>query len=183
METLSVMPEIVVAIDPGDQTSAAVWLEVSSFKPLEIFDGANCELRSMILGLGHRNPRAILAVEYTPPYTMSTANNHNYVPRQVVDTAIEIGRSLECWRNDDTAELISRSDIKKHLLGRTAGNDTAVRAAVVDRYGDKPKGTKKAPGPLYGFAGTHLYSALAVGIAWLETHGFNAPSKLAGRVF
>lgn len=181
METLSVVPEIVVAIDPGDVESCAIWLDVKTFEPLSKIESDNKGLRSILSGLG--NSKSILVVEYTPPYTMSTASNHNYVPRQVVDTAIEIGRFLECWGYDDTATLLSRSAIKKHLLGRTAGNDTMVRAAVVERYGRNPKGTKKARGPLYGFSGTHQYAALAVGVTWLETHGFTSPVQQAGGVF
>lgn len=186
--------EQVIAIDPGDQESAAVWLDVATFKPNEFFEGHNVKLRERLQGGSSAYPRSILVLEYTPPYTMQMASRGGkpgrpFVPRQVVDTAIELGRFVECWAGQgERFELFSRTDVKKQLLGRATGNDTEVRAAVVDRYGGDmkaAKGTKAAPGPLYGFSGTHLYAAAALGIAYLERLGYWPPAKFdkAARVY
>lgn len=158
----------ILAIDPGDETSAAVLFDAVAWRPLAFYELSNAAMRCVV-----QESRAdALAIEYTPPYAMSTAAGHNYVPRQVVDTAIEVGRFIECRRPGTGYALVSRLDVKKHLLGRSVGNDTAVAAAVLDRYGGTPqraKGTKKAPGPLYGIKGSHLYAALAVAITYAET--------------
>lgn len=73
----------------------------------------------------------------------------------------------------DSAFRISRPQIKRHLLGVSIGNNTAVNSAVADRFdptggGANPrKGTKKEPGPLYGIK-SHIWSALAVAVTWSE---------------
>lgn len=197
---MPVMPvekfEEIVAVDPGDLESAAVWIDVATFKPVEVFEGHNAKLREKLQD-GGRSLEAsrILVVEYTPPYTMQMASKGGkpgraFVPRQVVDTAIELGRFIECWGGGQAERwiLFSRTDVKKHLLGRASGNDTEVRAAVVDRYGGDlktAKGVKAKPGPLYGFSGNHVYAALGLGIAYLEKLGFWPPAKFdkAARVY
>ncbi len=65
----------------------------------------------------------------------------------------------------------TRMDIKKHLLGGVVGDDTSVRAAVVNvfcKYHKMDeadiKGKKASPGPLYGVGGSHKWAAAAVAL-------------------
>lgn len=158
---------ILLAIDPGDVDSAAVLFDVRAWRPERFIVCDNEEMRRLIRVLGYD----AIAIEQTPPYTLSTAAGHNYVPSQVVTTAVEVGRFIECAAPREAA-LVSRLDVKKHLLGRANGNDTAVAEAVRAHYGGSTKaakGTKAKPGPLYGIKGSHLYAALAVAITYLET--------------
>ena len=63
-------------------------------------------------------------------------------------------------------------DVLLHLFGRrnVPKADALVRRAMLDRFGgDGAKGTKKAPGPLYGFH-ADCWAALAVAVTWSETH-------------
>lgn len=162
-------PEVtrLLAIDPGDVHSSAVLFDSEAWKPIDFFgEMPNDQMRTLIRSLDYE----LILIEYTPPYTMSTAGGHNYVPKQVVDTAIEAGRFIEAALPRDH-ELISRSEVKRHLLGRTNGNDTAVKAAVADAFGTttkRAKGTKANPGPLRGISGSHLYSALAVAVTYCQ---------------
>jgi hypothetical protein len=73
------------------------------------------------------------------------------------------------------AELFPRMDVLLHLFGRrnVPKADALVRRAMLDRYGgDGAKGTKKEPGPLYGFH-TDCWQALGLGIAYWERGGGN----------
>lgn len=170
------------AIDPGPETSALVIFDVHQFKPVEMIEAVNPEIR-LRLRRDIGRPNSLALIEYTPPYTMQTKGGHAYVPSQVVTTAIELGRMVEVVDQASGGGhfvLISRGDVKKHLLGRANGNDTAVGAAILDRYGGtttKAKGTKKEPGPLYGLSGNHLRAALAVAITYLEKKGHESPWK------
>jgi len=62
---------------------------------------------------------------------------------------------------------IPRAACLRHVMGATKGGDTALRAAITDRFGGSKRaawGVKKEPGPLYGLTGSHLLAALAVAI-------------------
>jgi hypothetical protein len=90
------------------------------------------------------------------------------IGRDVVNTAIWIGRFVQCVQ-PLKMELIPRSDVKLFLLGKTVGNDSKVREAVINFYpktggGKTPQiGTKKHPGELYGLK-SHVWQALAVAL-------------------
>jgi hypothetical protein len=68
---------------------------------------------------------------------------------------------------------VKRREVKIHLCGSMKAKDANVRQVLLDRYGPgkaKAVGLKRSPGPLYGFS-KDLWSALAVGITWIETRG------------
>ncbi len=84
------------------------------------------------------------------------------VGKEVFRTCIWTGRFIQAALGEYIAMTVSevlRSDIKIHLCGTKRADDSAVRQALIDKYG--PKGTKEAPGPLHGITG-HCWSALAV---------------------
>lgn len=160
----------IIAIDPGPEESAAVEFDIVTRMPCEIQFADNYTIRQWLASTDART-HSILVVEYTPPYTLTTGSGRAFTPAEVVKTAIEVGRFVQAFENfDDRHELVSRLDVKKHLLGRTNGNDAMVNAVLYERYGGSrtaAKGTKKSPGPLHGFSG-HLYAALAVAVTWAE---------------
>ena len=87
------------------------------------------------------------------------------------ETVFWSGRFAEAAdQNAIKVHRLGRKAIKVHLCGRASAKDPNVRQALLDRYGgtDKAaKGTKAKPGPLYGVK-SHIWSALAVAIAWSE---------------
>lgn len=56
-------------------------VDVRRWRPDRVYECDNAELRTLVRALAYD----ALAIEYTPPYAMSTAAGHNYVPRQVDD--------------------------------------------------------------------------------------------------
>lgn len=111
----------------------------------------------------------ILAVEMIASYGMP-------VGRDVFETCVWIGRFIEVFEGPYT--LVYRIDVKRELCRNAGASDPAVSKALTDRYG--PKGTKKNPGPLYGFA-YDMYSALAVGTTFLD-HSYLAETGRDERV-
>lgn len=70
------------------------------------------------------------------------------------------------------ADRITRKAVKVEMCGTTKANDSAIRQRIVDLYGGKKAiGTKKNPGPLYGFA-KDTWQALAVGLVWQKQNGY-----------
>lgn len=59
-----------------------------------------------------------------------------------------------------------RRAVKKHICGSMSAKDPDVKAAMIKRFGEE--GTKKAPGPTFGFNG-HCFQALAAGVYAEET--------------
>jgi len=170
---------MIIAIDPGPEESAIVcYVESASVgyecgQPIEWSIGPNEYIRREIIDMASRYDDATtLAIEYTPPYSLQTTSGRHYVPNQVALTAIEIGRFVQLWSvYERPAVLVSRMDVKKHLLGRATGNDAAITQAILARYGgtrENAVGKKTSPGPLYGLK-RDLWSALAVAITWDET--------------
>jgi len=159
----------ILACDPGDTQSAFVYYESEAKRPVQWWLEPNDACRKRLVSFD----ADVFVVEYTPPYAMKTKGGHAYVPNQVVLTAIEIGRFVETWEfvNETNAILFSRLDVKKHLLGRTNGNDTMIRQAIMDRFGgtrEKAIGRKATPGPLFGMKADQ-WAAFAVAISYYET--------------
>lgn len=76
---------------------------------------------------------------------------------------------------------IKRREVKLHLLGKAAGTDAQVNAALraawcarLDCDEKQLRGTKKSPGPLYGVT-SHAWPALACVETFLDRQGVTAP--------
>ena len=91
----------------------------------------------------------------------------------VFDTCVWIGRFIESWLScaeHATFTQIYRKDVKMHLCGQTRAKDSNIRQAIMDRYGSTRQaaiGTKKNPGPLYGFK-KDIWAAMGVAITGAE---------------
>lgn len=160
---------MILAIDPGNEESAYVYYDGE--RPVEWGKEPNKMIRDEVLvcpvGGG-----PMLVVEYTPPYAIKMESSHPFVPNEVALTALESGRFIQQWEaGGGTWDLLSRHEVKKHLLGRTTGTDAHIRDAVLDRYGGTRSaavGKKASPGPLHGFKADG-WQALAVAITYHET--------------
>ena len=152
---------LILAIDPGPEQSAALLYDSDKRCVGQDYAGQmlNAEIRPL-LPIG-----SILVIEHVSHYGSGMA-----VGASVFETCIAIGRFIQAWDDDDTVHLVKRQTIKTVLCGSARAKDANVRQALIDRFGgsrEKAIGTKKAPGPLYGVSG-HLWSALAVAVAWCE---------------
>lgn len=151
---------MIVAIDPGHVQSAYVVMGAD----LRIA-GAGIEPNASVLVGLRRNGWNVqeMVVEMVESFGMA-------VGREVFETVYWIGRFCEAWnqRSSLTAQAsrIYRSEVKLHLCLSKRAKDGNVRQALLDKLG--PRGTKKEPGPTYGIS-THMWSALAVGVTFVET--------------
>ena len=159
-----------VAIDPGYEQSAFVLL-----------DGTG-----KVSAFGIEKNEDVLRRLMTPTKTGYTAIIEEIVSygmpvgREVFQTVRWAGRFEQALVSRDVpVEYLPRLKVKLALCRSPKANDAAIRQALLDLYGpgrEKAIGTKKAPGPLYGFK-ADCWAALAVGIAWIETQKENKQCK------
>lgn len=148
---------IIIAIDPGDKLSALVMLDCTTGLPTAKCKIPNEEVLERIAN-APRLDVEIVVVEKIQARGMP-------VGQDTMDT---------CWwgarfyqRAIDAGmrgEWLYRNRVKVHLCGVANAKDSNIRRALIDLYGPserEAKGTKKAPGPLYGFA-DDTWAALAV---------------------
>ena len=90
------------------------------------------------------------------------------------ETCFETGRMYEAAVTITSmgapVQRIEFGDVKKHLCPGAKGKDADFRKALCVRFGGsarEAKGTKKAPGQLYGFS-SHMWSALALAVTWWD---------------
>ena len=90
--------------------------------------------------------------------------------KTIFDTCIWMGRFLQAWGGP--YRLMPRREAKMHLCLSARGNDATVRAALMDRFGADPIGTKKRRGVLYGIH-KDIWAALALAV----TYGHHAEGR------
>jgi len=116
----------------------------------------------LVLLYGWPNPIERLVIEQIRSYGMA-------VGAEVFDTCVWTGRFIQAWGGPHT--MVPRIDVKMHLCKSPRAKDTNVRQALIDRFGpgkDKAIGTKKNPGPLYGFK-RDMWAALGVAVTYWDT--------------
>ncbi len=92
------------------------------------------------------------------------------VGREVFETVWWTGRFFEAVaRRGANASRLPRKAVKLHLCGSVRAPDSNIRIALLDRFGgtELAKGTKKAPGPLFGIK-SHEWAALALAVTWWD---------------
>jgi hypothetical protein len=136
-----------LAIDPGNVQTACVVFDDWEIAYREIVP--NDEMFTLV------RPDHI-AIEYMKPRGMPTS-------KEEMDTQFWAGRFVQHF--DVPWTPIYRMDVKIHVCGYANAKDKNIRQAMLDRFGGK--GTKKSPGPLFGFK-DDLFSALAIGVTWLD---------------
>lgn len=156
-----------LAIDPGPTKSAWVMFSDESIEDFGIDD--NETIVSEQCWWYPQETR--MAVEMVQSFGMS-------VGEEVFETVLWTGRFIESYsrrhllaRHCPQWFKVYRKDVKLHLCGSMRAKDANIRHALIDRYGGKDAaiGTKRSPGPLYGIK-ADLWSALAIGVTWLDTH-------------
>lgn len=92
------------------------------------------------------------------------------VGREVFETVFWTGRFFEAaTRRGADVSRQARKAIKVHLCGTARAQDSNLRVALIDRFGGsvRAKGTKKAPGPLFGIK-SHEWAALSLAVSWWD---------------
>jgi hypothetical protein len=132
----------ILAVDPGDHVSAFVYSDLAGVLRTDII--SNHEVLPLVEELRQGGVCDFLAIEMIASYGMP-------VGQTVFETCLWIGRFIQAWGGP--YKLIYRKQVMLHHCHSTRGKDANLRAALLDRYGGKVAiGTKKKPGPLYGFS-------------------------------
>ena len=162
---------ILLAIDPGDEYSAFVFMDMDTYEPLyfakEKNDEAIAHMTEWILKKGTHEDIHItnVACEMIASYGMG-------VGAHVFWTCVEIGKFTTILEQAGCkVDYIYRKDEKMNICGSMKAKDSNIRIALIDRFAkfDKKsgKGTKKNPDWFYGFS-ADCWAAYAVGTTWLD---------------
>jgi hypothetical protein len=150
------MATAVLAVDPGHEQSG--WVLWDGERIL----GHAIEPNATVLArLSQPNDGAAhLVLEQVEAMGMA-------VGREVFETVFWTGRFLQAWPG--TASRLPRRPIKLHICGHSSAKDSNIRVALIDRFGgtEHAKGTKRAPGPLFGIK-SHEWAALALAVTWWD---------------
>lgn len=158
----------IYAIDPGPVQSALVEYDCVANLPVE---GSIRDNMALLEHLGQADGVAMLVVEMIASYGMP-------VGKTTFETCVWIGRFMQAfWERSGTqVERLYRMDVKMAICHNSRAKDSNVRQALLDRFpatggGKTPQvGTKKQPGPLYGFK-ADMWAALGVAVAWNDLRG------------
>lgn len=162
---------MIFAIDPGPERSGWVqWgRQFDGMMPLGvglIDSGADWENEDVLALARVASHRDTILVEEVLPFECAG--------RPIVHSIRFTGRLEEIAHSARaTFHVLPYHKVRVHLTGNPRAKESAVRAAVLERFGgsDKlAKGTKKEPGPLYGISG-HAWSALALALAHIDLAG------------
>jgi len=143
-----------LAIDPGTTQSSYAMFDGHRNPPFPLKFGTMSN-EALLDILRFPQPEFVsdfMAIEMVACYGMP-------VGREVFETAFWIGRFVQAYNN--TYRLIYRNEEKIQMCHSCKANDSTISQALRDIYGDK--GTKKAPGLLYGIKGDE-WQALSVGV-------------------
>lgn len=152
----------VLAIDPGTEYSAYVVLVDG--QPVRAAKMGNGILLGILPSLGSTGGEVDhCVVEMVASYGMA-------VGKEVFETVVFIGRLMERWERSTgkPMERLYRRDVKIALCHHARATDSNIRAELLDRFGpgkEKAVGSKRQPGPLYGFK-ADMWSALALAVTF-----------------
>lgn len=150
---------MILAIDPGNVQSAFVILDEKTYKPIEFNKVENDKLAKLLPLFIEGYKIKTCVIETITSYGMP-------VGKSVFETCIYIGRLTQiCMDNNVEVVFMPRLKVKINLCKTAKAKDTNIRAALMDRFGDK--GTKKEPGFFYGFK-ADMWSAFAIGTTYLD---------------
>jgi hypothetical protein len=156
----------ILAIDPGSERSAWLWLTDQHAR----FEGRvpgtfGLESNERVLALC----RADLIHEQSDVVVIEKMESYGMpVGREVFETVRWSGRFEEACRPVQVVYLPRRT-VKLHLCGTSRAKDANIRQALLDKFGGKDVavGRKAHPGPLYGIH-ADLWSALALAVTYAE---------------
>ena len=157
----------ILAIDPGTEQSAycfwplphlAVVARAGIWSNLELLE----RLRN---AQAMREAGRILVIEQIRSMGLE-------IGQSTMDTIEWCGRFREAWEGrGGTVVMLPRQEVKLHMTGRARATDKNINQAIWDRFGDGERrvcvGTKKAPGPFYGFK-ADMWQAVAVALTYSD---------------
>lgn len=159
-------PSKILALDVGTTRTGYCWIDVSTYKPCEVGKIENAQIFDHIHKVSDRDA---VVLERFAPY-------HN-TGSELITSIMWYGKFIrECEIFGVPYAEIYRKDVKKHLLGKMKKEngtaDTQVRRALIERFApDVPnfgKGSRENPGWFYGFSGTDMIAAYAVGVTYID---------------
>lgn len=158
----------IFAIDPGPEKSAYV-----EYSPDPGWPGAPI-LCSGQLG----NDEMWMVLADPLPRTGVIEVMQSYMLRvgeSIFRTCEWIGRFDHLWHQvhaDRWLQRLTKPEVSHHLCGRRNATKADLRGVLYQKFGDGSRrsamGVKKAPGPLYGLIGDHVWDALALAVTWHE---------------
>lgn len=165
---------IVIGLDPGTERSAIVVLELNPRGSLfpEKYLEDNKEIERLLKQYGER-VGGLLIDEPKPIYKLAIEAVQNYgmpVGKTIFDTVYWCGVFAKSFEPDYEKRhkrifMYPRPKVKAYITGQARGKDPDVRRSLISRFGEV--GTKKKPGPLYGFK-EDMWSALAVAVYHMD---------------
>jgi hypothetical protein len=170
----------ILAIDPGSEQSAWITYDPALGHPGDWGKVPNEQLLADLRGGRGWGPRIwvsgvndLVVIEFTAPRGMPAS-------AQLFETLWWAGRFAEACR-PVRVERQQRDEVKQHLLGKRAGTDAMIRAALIDRFGgiggkERAIGRKAAPGPLYGLH-ADCWAALAVAVTWSDLEAIREATR------
>lgn len=154
---------VLLSIDPGNEMSAFVLVDMETYAPLDHGKITNKRLLNALWTMDFQHA----AIEQIASYGMP-------VGREVFETCKWIGRYtqvLECDLETPPAE-VWRRDEKLCLCGDSRAKDANIRMALIERFAKHDlkagKGTKAKPDWFYGFKADE-WAAYAVAVTCLDT--------------
>lgn len=158
----------IVGIDPGPTQSAAVVMCTALARPIvDMVQEPNDKFLAIMREYREKLTPDVVAIEDVTYYGKT-------VGKDVFDMLKIIGRLQEVFNG--TSRLVPFPDIAVHFCGQRNGIKTSnINQVLIARLGGK--GTKKAPGILYGIR-EHQWSALAVAQFWIENNSTNPKEAL-----
>ena len=162
--------EVVLAIDPGDEYSAFVFIDTETYKPLYFAKEKNEDAIIHMINYikdneTHMSNVKDVACEMIASYGMG-------VGAHVFWTCVEIGKfTVLLEQAGCKMNYIYRKDEKMNICKSMKAKDSNIRIALIDRFAqfDKKtgKGTKKNPDWFYGFS-ADCWQAYSCGVTWLD---------------
>ena len=153
--------EKILAIDPGNFNSAAVIIDVNTYRPLRAVKAKNEDVMRIIREGGYDEAVIEMVASYGMP-----------VGEETFDTCVWIGRFMEAslFILKPTARL-KRMKVKMNICNNSRARDSNITQALIDRFAknvpNMGKGTKKAPGWFYGFK-ADIWQAYALGVTYID---------------
>lgn len=164
---------IVLAIDPGPDQSAFIVCSQALNGDWQLGERAKVRNEDLLARIEaeHEKPAwriAAVVIEQVASFGMP-------VGAEVFETVFWSGRFAQAWNKQFFR--VKRHQVKSHICGNQRAKDGNIRQALIDKIGKQ--GTKKAQGPTYGISGD-VWSALAVGVTFIESRPDLEPPKLVG---
>jgi len=163
---------ILLAIDPGDEYSAFVFMDIDTYKPLYFAKEKNEECMEHMINYtiasfcsDSQGNVTNCAIEMLASYGMP-------VGKTTLFTATWVGRFHERLSDYiENIDYIYRKDEKLCICGQMKAKDSNIRQALIDRFAKfdlkNGRGTIANPDWFYGFK-ADVWQAYACGCTWID---------------